>query len=327
MACHIKVKAGLMAGVLTGLSLFLCSCTAAPLLSQREIVQAVFLQQHGAQSTALLLLADSTQTAEGEGIPSFRTSLGCGQNPAQALERAESSLDGQVFYGLMDLAVLPLESDWQDTVEAARLLYQRTKPAPQILLMMMEDLPDEQLMERAGSLYQEMEGAEERYGLKNGLQMVFSAQNECALPVWQGTGYGFAFLQQGEKACVITDTLSAQLAAVLSGQANCLDCAFAGEQADVQAQVTVQHKADRPGKIELHLTLINPDIQDLSGNHWDQAKLGTLLSGELEQAFSAFVPGLYTGRFDPLRTDVWVTATSGIQAQISVPQLVVHLDV
>lgn len=326
MACNSKIKAGLMVGALTAIALLFCSCTAAPLLSQREIVHAVFLQQHGTQSTALLLLADSTQTSEGEEPPSFRTSLGRGQNPAQALERAESSLNGEVFYGLMDLAVLPLESDWQEAVEAARLLYQRTKPAPQILLLMMEELPDEQLKEGAGSLYQEIMGAEERYGLKNGLQMMFAAQNECALPVWQGTGYGFAFLQQGKENQQLPDDLSAQLAAVLAGQANCLDCAFAQGQADVQAQASVQHKSERSGENELHLTLTNPDIQDLSGCHWDRAELEQLLSEELEQTFSGFVPGLYTDHFDPLRTTVWVTATSGIQPQISAPQLFIHFD-
>ena len=25
---------------------------------------------------------------------------------------------------------------------------------------------------------------------------MFSAEKECALPVWQGTGYGFVFLQK-----------------------------------------------------------------------------------------------------------------------------------
>lgn len=326
MAYHIKIKIGLMAAALSAISLLLCGCTAAPLLSQREIVHAVFLQQHGTQSTALLLLADNTQAAEGEKAPSFRTSIGRGQNPAQALERAESSLDGQVFYGLMDLAVLPLESDWQDTVEAASLLYQRTKPAPQILLLMMEELPDEQLAEGASSLYQEMIAAEERYGLKNGLQMVFAAQNECALPVWQGTGYGFSFLQRGKENLVITDALSAQLAAVLAGQAGCLDCDFSYGQGDVQAQASVQHKSDQPGENQLHLTLTNPDIQDLSGHQQDQEQLEQLLNTELEQSFSAFVPKLYTDHFDPLRTTVWVTATSGLQPQIIAPQLFIHFD-
>lgn len=326
MARNAQIKTGLIAGVLIALCFLGCGCTATPLLSQREIVHAVFLQQHGEQSTALLLLADSKQPAEGQEAPTYRISFGRGRNPAQALERAESSLDGQVFYGLMNLAVLPAEYDWQKVTEAARLLYRRTKPAPRILLLMMEETADKQLIQDAGSLFQKMEGAKERYGLKNGLQTIFSAQNECALPLWQGTGYSFVFLQQNKDNLVITDTLSAQLAAVLTGQANCLDCDFAQGQADVQAQASVQHKSEQPGENELHLTLKNPDIQDLSGDHRDQDELRQILSGELEQAFSGFAPELYTGPFDPLQTAVWVKATNGIQSQICVPQLVVHLD-
>lgn len=326
MGCNIKIKAGLMAGVATAIGVLFCSCTAAPLLSQREVVHAVFLQQHGTLSTALLLLADNTQTAEGTEAQAFRTALGRGQNPAQALERAESSLDGQIFYGLMDLAVLPSEAEWEDTAEVARLLYQKTKPAPRILLLMMEEMPEEQLVDNASNLYQKFERAKERYGLRNGLQMVFSAQNECALPVWQGTEYGFVFLQQGKANTVLTDTLSAQLAAVLSGQADCLDCDFAQGMADIQAQASVQHKAEQPGSNEVHLTLTNLDIEDLSGNNLSQTELELNLSRELEQSFSNFVPTLYTECFDPLRTRAWVTATSGIQAQMPVPQLVVHMD-
>lgn len=326
MVVGTKRKTGLMTGILAAMCLLLSSCTSAPLLSQREIVHAVFFQQQGSRSTVLLLLADSTQPAEAQET-AYRTVTGSGENPAQALERAENSLDGQVFYGLMDLAVLPVSSDWQQAEEIARLLYDKTKPAPQIVLFMLPAKQGQSLVECAPALYAEMESAQQRYGLQNGLQMMFSQQNECALPVWQGTGYGFAFLQKGKSNTVIETPLPAQLVAVLAGQADRLDCCFDQGKAAIQTQVSVQHEADASVLNALHLTLGNPEIVDMSGEYRDQSQLQQTLCRELTQAFAAFVPGLYADRFDPLRTRVWVAAASGFRVQeIPAPQLVIHLE-
>lgn len=321
MAVGDKIRTGLMAGLLAGACLLLCSCTFAPLLSQREIVHAVFFRQQGTAYTAWLLLADSKQSAEGA-EPAYRTVAGNGQNPAQALQQAEDGLEGQVFYGLLDLAVLPAQCDWQQAEEIARLLYGKTKPAPQILLFMMAESQEETLSENTADLYKAMMNAQERYGLENGLQVLFSQQNEGALPVWQGTGYGFVFLQKDKPNTVLKDPVSAQLAAVLAGQANLLECTFAQGAAALQAQASVQHS----GSNTLYLILDNPELIDLSGNQREQKWIQQALCNELLQAFAEFVPQVYTDRFDPLQTRVWVTAASGIRERVPTPQLAIHLE-
>ena len=325
MALDAKIKTCLLTGIMAALCLLLGGCTSVPLLSQREIVHAVFFQQQKEQVVALLLVSDRTQTAEGE-EPVYRPVTGVGSTPAQALEYAESHLDGEVFYGLMDLAVLPLSCDWQSAGELTRLLYDKTKPAPQIVLFLMEKPAGESLTEQASDLYQAMAQARQRYGLKNGLQTVFSQQNECALPVWQGTEYGFAFLQKDRDNLVLTDAVSAQLAAVLVGQADCLDCTFAMGQAAVQAQTSVQHRVDPAGNNRVYLTLADAELQDLSGEHQQQPQLVQALNTELQQAFTGVVSALYVEQFDPLRTKVWVTAENGSAAQVPAPQLVVRLE-
>lgn len=325
MAVGAKIRTGLMAGLLAGVCLLLSSCTFAPLLSQREIVNAVFFRQQGTAYTAWLLLADSKQSTEGA-EPAYRTVTGNGRNPAQALQQAEDSLEGQVFYGLMDLAVLPVQCNWQQAEEIARLLYGKTKPAPQIILFMLGKSQEGSLSEDTAELYKAMMNAQERYGLENGLQMLFSQQNEGALPVWQGTGYGFAFLQKDKPNTVLEDPLSAQLAAVLAGQANLLECTFAQGSAALQAQASVQHAVDASGGNTLYLLLDNPELVDLSGNQRQKEWMQKALCNELQQAFAEFVPQVYTDRFDPLQTRVWVTAASGIREQVPTPRLAIHLE-
>lgn len=326
MGTGIRFKAGIMSMVLIVLCLLFCGCSPVPLLSEREIVRAVFFQKNGTTSTALLLLADGTQSSS-EGETSYKTSVGSGQNPVQALEQAESRLEGQVFYGLMDLAVLPFPADWEDTQALARLLYAKTKPAPRITVFLMDGRTQTTGPDSAASLYEAMENACARYGVANGLQTVLAEKNECALPVWQGTGYGFAFLQQGRPEQVLADPLAAQLAAVLCAQADRLDCTFSQGGASVQARAVLQHKADGQGRNELHLTLTDPEIQELSEAGRGDDRLYEILCDELQQIFSGMTENLYTDTFDPLRTEVWVSAEMGVSAQVPVPQLFVHKDV
>lgn len=325
MGTGIRFKAGMMAMVLSIVCLLFCGCSPVPLLSQREIVRAVFFQQNGTKSTALLLLADGTQSSS-EGEPAYKSSAGSGQNPVQALEQAESRLEGQVFYGLMDLAILPSPSGWEDTQALARLLYAKTKPSPRITVFLMEGQTQMNGTDAAAALYEEIKNGCARYGVENGLQTVLADKNECALPVWQGTEYGFAFLQQGKPEQVLEDPLAAQLAAVLCGQADRLDGRFAQGSASVQARTALQHKADRQGRNELHLTLTDPEFQDLSEAGRGEDRLYETLCDELQQVFSEMTDILHTDTFDPLQTEVWVSAEMGISARIPVPQLVVHKD-
>lgn len=324
MAFGKKIRACLTAGMLAG-GLLLSGCTAAPLLSQREIVRAAFFQQQGARSAVFLLLADSAQNAEGQ-QPAYKVVTGHGDNPEQALEKAENSLEGQVFYGLLDLATFPTQYNWQNVVDTARLLYDKTKPAPQMILFLMDEMPEQQLVKNAGDLYEEMEKAQVRYDLKNGLQTVFSEKNECALPVWQGTEYGFSFLQKDKEPLMVKEAIAAQLAAVLSEQSDRLECLFDQESAALQTQTYVQYCADQVGQNELRLTLIDPEIRDISGEGREPVQLQQLLCNELQQVFADFTRNLYTDQFDPFRIGIWVAAQSGSQKPVPQPSLMIHLE-
>lgn len=322
MAAWRKTKAGLIVDLAVFLCIFLCGCAQAPLLSQREVVHGVFFQTHGKTSTALLLLADQPKEQNGENA-GYKTVVGTGETPAQALERAESSLDGQVFYGLMNLAVLPAEGDWQSTTELGRLLYEKAQPAPQIALFMMESISAQELTENASQLYESLEKALDKYGIRNGLQSLFSSQKECALPVWQGTGYGFLFLQKDRAGLVLEDALSAQLAAVLCGQADRFVCDFSQGTAAVQGKAMVQHRVQEEGNAELYLTLDDPELQELGLTQRNEDRLKQVLREELAQAYGQIVSATCVPGFDPLQMQVWVWAACGATEELPQPGLTV----
>lgn len=325
MAAGHKTKAGVMAGILTAvLCALLCGCSQAPLLSQREIVHSVFFQTQGRETLALLLLADQPKEQEGEA--GYKTVVGVGQTPARALEQAESRLDGQVFYGLMDMAVLPAEGDWQATTELGRLLYEKTRPAPQFTLFLMERVPRKQLEETAADIYEKMENALAKYGIRNGLQLMFSAEKECALPVWQGTGYGFVFLQKDRPNTFLKETLVAQLAAVLCGQADRFVCDFSHGTASVQTKVMVQHRVRENGNAALYLTLDDPDLQELGEAQRREDQLQQALRDELEQAFGQITAGCCVQGYDPLRMSVWFWAACGPTESLPQPGLEVSFE-
>lgn len=326
MAAGHKTKAGVIAGILTAaLCALLCGCSQAPLLSQREIVHSVFFQTQGRETLALLLLADQPKEQEGE-TAGYKTVVGVGQTPARALEQAESRLDGQVFYGLMDMAVLPAEGDWQATTELGRLLYEKTRPAPQLTLFLMESVSRKQLEETAADLYEKMENALAKYGICNGLQLMFSAENECALPLWQGTGYGFVFLQKDRPNTVLKDALTAQLAAVLCGQADRFTCDFSKGTASVQAKVMVQHRVWENGDATLYLTLDDPELQELGDAQRREEQLQQALRDELEQTFGQITTRCCVQGYDPLRMSVWYWAACGPMNSLPQPGLEVSFE-
>lgn len=324
MGFRKKSKICLIVCFLLLFCLLFCGCTPAPLLSRREIVHAVFFQKQGNTNCVLLLLANNAQSPKGEDA-AYRTVMGSGETPAQALEQAENSLDGQVFYGLLDLAVLPSECDWQQLQHLGRLLYERTKPAPQITLFLM-DSTDKNLCETAPRLYRELEDAGMRAGISNGLQSIFSTPNECALPVWQGTGYGFVFLQKDRSNTVIDEPLAAQLAAVLCGQANFIKASFSQGEAVLQAQASVRHIVDKQNQNLLCLVLSDAKIADLLDEKRAGTQLQNIVCCELQRSFSEICSSIYTGDFDPFRTNVWTCSVRGIGAQSSVPQLSIHIE-
>lgn len=300
----------------------LCGCESAPLLSQREVVNAVFFGKQGNGCKVVLLVTDHAQS-DGESKMDFRTAEGQGKTQAQALMAAEDALDGQVFYGLMDLAVVSDTCGWEEVTEIGRLLYANAKPAPQISLLMAERLPKG--MEEACNLYTDMKNGIARYGLTNGLQELFSSQNECALPVWQGTGYGFSILQKGQAGTVCNEGLAAQLAAMLCGQADRLMCTFSQEKIALQAKGMVQTEIAGQQTI-LHLTLVEPELQDLENVGYSDGQLQELLCTELQQAYAQIASTGYRDSFDPFHTRIHRFSTIGQEETVPAPTLCIHLE-
>lgn len=302
------------------LCLLLCAC-GAPLLSQREVVRGVFFFKEPQGYTAVLLLADQNPPEDGE--EAYRTAKGRSSAPDAALRAAEETLEGTVFYGLTDLCVLPAGADWEELIALGELLYRRAQPAPRITLYALStgEIP---LEEQAQELYRAMHNAQRRYGIQNGLPVLFSQPTECALPVWQGTGYGFGFWQQGRPAAQYTDELAAQLAAVLCGQADRLDAGYADGQAEVEAVASVRCQVDNTGQATLRLSLRSARVWDLSGEGKSDQQLFEMLYAELEQDFTHLAAHVQTGGFDPLRVSVWQFARTGKTGGL--PRFVVKVE-
>ena len=125
---------------------------------------------------------------------------------------------------------------------------------------------------------------------------------------------------------MVKEAIAAQLAAVLSGQSDRLECLFDQESAALQTQTYVQHCADQVGQNELRLTLIDPEIRDISGEGREPVQLQQLLCNELQQVFADFTRNLYTDQFDPFQTGIWVAAQSGSQKPVPQPSLMIHLE-
>ena len=87
------------------MSLLLSGC-GGQALSQREIVRGVLFDRQNGDYSVCLVLAD--QNAE-ETAQANKVACALGDTPAQALQNAEQSLPGSVYYGLLDLAALPGE--------------------------------------------------------------------------------------------------------------------------------------------------------------------------------------------------------------------------
>ena len=100
MADIMHKTSRLMAAVLLGCLLAGCG---GQLLSHREIVRAVFFTAQDAGFTVKLLTSDQ----QSEDSAACKTFTGSGATCAAAWNAAAQTMNGQPFYGLMDLAVLP----------------------------------------------------------------------------------------------------------------------------------------------------------------------------------------------------------------------------
>lgn len=254
-------------------ALLLCGCGQA--LSGREIVRAVFFARQEQQYSVCLLLAD--QNGEEDGVH-YKTASARGTTPAQALHRAEDTLPGTIYYGLLDLAALPPDAAWADAQALGTLLYDKAQPAPELSVFLLDDAPHS-WAEDAAALYEDMKAVEEEYSLHCGLQQLFTQADGCAVPGYRpDSGYDFCLLARGAQPRHITG-LQAQLAAVLCGQTDTLFTMYHGGQAlcHAQANVTVEDTT-----VQLHLW--DAELQSLTDVGED---LQALFCAELQQAFAA----------------------------------------
>ena len=121
----------------------------APLLSERQIVRAVLFSQTAERAEAVLLLANTSE-ADAE---TFHTLFGVGQTPAEALNQAQQASQGPVFYGLMDLVVLPMNASYKEICSYTSLLEQTVLPAARMDIILWQREGPASVQEQASALY------------------------------------------------------------------------------------------------------------------------------------------------------------------------------
>lgn len=279
------------------------------LLSEREIARAVFFTQtkEGCQATLLLQDSSGGQSGAGDGKPSYKNAVGQGDSPAQALHKAEGTLDGEVFYGLLDTAALPPDSDWQTATEIGELLYQKAQPSPQISVYLLGEQEARSLQQRAGEIYDAVAAALKSYAPQCGLEQLFAQSDQCAVPVWQEDGYSFAFLRQGESPVLTRQPLQAQLAAVLCGQTDTLRCDILQGSAALQAQACAEYQPVAADTLLVHLRLKSINLTPLGNEQTavGEQQLRDALRLELQQQFSSLINAVQQIAADPFRLAFW----------------------
>lgn len=298
-----KYKALLIACI----TLFLCGCGQA--LSEREIVRAVFFARQQGQYSVCLLLADQNNNEDGL---HYKTSSARGFTAAQALHRAETTLPGRLYYGLIDLAVLPADADWQTTRELGSLLYDKAQPAPELSVFVL-DTASHSWAEDAAALYEDMKSVRSAYRLHCGLQQLFTQADCCAVPGYSAdSGYDLLLLAKQQTASYRAASLAAQLAAVLCGQTDRFYATYAGGTALCRARVdvTVQDTT-----VQLHLRDAAFEALTQTGQN-----LQALFCAELQQAFAALTAAQSADFF---HLQFWHANLYGPRSPAPAPQLTI----
>lgn len=300
------------------MSLILSGCGGQS-LSEREIVRGVLFTRQLDTYSACLVLAD--QNAEGSTASASNTiSAGQGKTPAQALARAEQALYGDVYYGLLDLAALPADADWSMACEIGELLYENAQPAPELSMFVLGDEPIESWAKQGATLYQNMKDLENSYQVHCGLQQLFAQREVCAIPAYTaGGGYDFVLLPQTGSPVRCRGLTGAQLAAILSGQADRLQGTFANGKGvcEARAQVTVEEN-----KVQLHLrdvklSALEPSLED---------SLEVSLQNELQYSFLSLYERMEKVGADPFHLDFWQSCVYGPGSVMENPRLEVLFE-
>jgi len=310
---YAKTKAFLITSVL-----FLLTGCGGRTLAQREIVRAVFFEEAGQNMTVCLLLQDQNAP---EGETAYKTATAEEASIDKALNKAEERLEGEAYYGLTDLVAVPFDSNWEMVRDIGDLIYQKAQPTPEIELFSLPQFGEGELEKQAGGLYDTMQKAGKTYQLHCGLQQVFAQQKFCALPTWQGNGYGMLFLRKGSEPIRYSSLARAQLAAVLCGQAKRFSFPYHGDDYFCTADVRVSYHA---GGAILHLT--GTDLQDLTGSETSDDTLQKLLNTELQIAFSDFCTAAKEIEADPFRLNFWSACRYGPGAKSEFSELLLQFE-
>ena len=232
---------------------------------------------------------------------------------------AEDALPGQAYYGLLDLAALPAQTDWQTAQQIGTLLYDVAQPAPELSVFALAEADNPDWEEEAPALYEAMKAAESAYEVHCGLQQLFAQSEVCAVPALAQSGYDLLLLPRGGAPLRCRGLAGAQLAAVLCGQAQRLQGTFAGGQAacEADAHVTVEGQT-----VQLHLRACA--LQALTGQAPDD--LESALQRELQASFAALYGQTHRAGADPFHLDFWQACTYGPRHTMQDPQLTVLFE-
>lgn len=288
--------------------LLLSGCAGKPLI-EREIVRAIFFAHSGGDTRATLVLQDQQK----EEADAYQTVHGTGKTPAQALTDAVQSLDGTVFYGVMDTVGLPQDTDYEEMRQYAELIHQTAQPSPEVSLLLLDDRSAAKLQDEAGQLYDEIRQGETRYGISCGLETITAQRKTAALPVWQDDPYGFAILSDGSTQ-YYRDAVCAQLAGILCRQTDRWDLIFGDGKYTCQAGVSLVCRAT-PSEIQVLLQLKDAKLSALDPEFsGDEAELQREFSEEVQAAFARLTADSGTIAADPFRFQFWAKCLLGPNA-------------
>lgn len=286
MAGIMHKTSRLMAAVLLGCLLAGCG---GQLLSHREIVRAVFFTAQDVGYTVTLLTSDQ----QSEDSAACKTFTGSGATCAAAWNAAAQTTNGQPFYGLMDLAVLPAGCSWPLAEEIAQLLQSTARPAPEIAVFVLDPAVQMPIQDQTPTLYENLKALEEKQQLHCGLQTLFDNAETAAVPVSAGGEYAMLFYDTAANTARQTQSpLAAQLAAILCGQAHRLDCTLPDDlHLAVKAAADVQVLA--PGSVRVNLTLRDVELKDLTPAARPDAELQVAFDTAANREFDGLITALY----------------------------------
>lgn len=296
------------------MSLILSGC-GGQALSEREIIRGVLFSKKAEGYSACLVLADKGENANGTTICAAD-----GTTVAQALACAEQALQGDAYYGLLDLVALPSDVELSSAQDIGDLLYQNAQPAPELSVFVLDSSLAQSWQEQGGELYQNMKSLEQVYKVHCGLQQLFTQSEVCALPVYAPeSGYDFMLLTEDAPPIRCYGLAEAQLAALLCGQTSYLRGIYASGQAfcEARAQVTAEDNLIQIHLRDVSLTSLNPSLGD--------DELAGLLENELKKSFDDLYLRIKQ-KADPFHLDFWQGCLYGPGATMQDPSLEILLE-